>query len=142
VASVADLVFADAILLPLCAALSCVGWSFSRFKADAELRALAAAAARECIFVAQRSAGPSLMWRLLAPFVRGWLLCLIVMVAPLVLPFDLEAYLAHHFGAKRGVSGQVDLFLTAFADEAKGGGAGGGRLHELQRRRTACAKAS
>ena len=133
VRSVADLVFADCILLPLCAALGCVGWSFARLRANGELRTLAAATSRECIGVAQKtSAGPSLLWRFLVHFIRGHLLFLILLLAPLVLPFDFEAYLAHHFGAKHGVSGQIDLFLDAFDKES---GDDALCLRELLRRR-------
>lgn len=121
VASVdAELLHADAVLLPLCCALEVAGWSFAALRRDAALRGLCAGAARECLAVAHKSVGASLLWWLAPFFVRGWLLWLLALLAPFALPFDIEAYLHTHFGAKGAVNGQTRLFLEGFS--ASGGG--------------------
>ena len=112
-----ELGYADAVLLPFCCGLEAAHWSFARLRRDAHLRALTAGASRECLAVTQATVGRSLLWMLVALFLRAWTIYLILLLAPLVLPFDLEAYLRQHFGLKRGVHGQTSLFLDAFGSK-------------------------
>ena len=83
-----------AILMPHLAALEATNWSFSALRNSA-LLAIASKACRQAIevIVAQTSSKKPLIARLISP----WLMRLILRLAPLAAPFNLETYIRYHF---------------------------------------------
>lgn len=84
----------SAVLLALIAALEAEDWSFDRL-GRSETLALGAACARESLTVAAswHDQGPPALRLVMRPGVLRMLL----KIAPRVMPFDLETYIAYHF---------------------------------------------
>ena len=106
-----------AISLPMMAALELAGWSLRSLRRGPML-ATGLAAAREAMVIAARhrgvpvGLGPALL--------RAWILRPLIALAPLFLPFDLEAFLAWHFSK---VGGQTRAALQTYLERAHGEGA-------------------
>jgi 2-dehydropantoate 2-reductase len=91
----AEVAFVGAILDKTVAAVECADWSFERLRRDPELLWLATRSMRECWALAEARTGRKtpLQLRLVRPFA----LRLILALAPLVLPLDLEAFFHYHY---------------------------------------------
>ncbi len=89
-----DAAYGAAVLLPLMAALEMAGWSFASLR-TAKYRNFAAAAIRQALVVT--AAEKSLPYPWFAPLIRGMGIALMTRIAPLVVPFDIEAFLRVHF---------------------------------------------
>lgn len=105
--------FGTSVLMPAIVALEAAGWSLGALRRG-EMVEVAARAAQEAIRVVARSlAVPPPFFRF---FVRAWVLRLVLLVAPRLVPLDLEVYLAHHFGKVRP---QTRELLLGYLDGAR-----------------------
>ncbi len=84
--------FGSAVLMPLIAALECAQWSLSALRSGPQL-ALASGAARQATQLARPGQRRVIAWCVTQPLV----LRLILTVAPMVTPFNLEEMLKSHF---------------------------------------------
>jgi 2-dehydropantoate 2-reductase len=104
--------FGSAVLMPVVAGLEASDWSLRGFRRS-NVPTLVAAAAHEALAITAAKAGVA------APFltflVGAFVLKLAAWLAPKLAPFDLEAYLRHHFGK---VGGQTRLLVAAYEKEA------------------------
>lgn len=102
---------ASALMMPVIAALERAGWSFDRLRSTDNL-ALGCAASQQCAAIVAGRAGrsPPLTARLLQP----WTVSLLLRLAPLVMPFDLERFFEAHFTK---VGDQTRLMLQTYVDE-------------------------
>lgn len=85
---------ASAAMLPIIRGIELDGWSLSRF-ARSGRSALAARAGREAMTVVARVSGRKIPWS--RHLVGGPVVRIALTLAPHLVPFDLEAYLQHHF---------------------------------------------
>lgn len=103
--------FGSAILMPVVAGLEASDWSLRGFRRG-DVPALSAAAAHEALAITAAKVGVA------APFltflVTGIVLGLAAWLAPKLVPFDLEAYLRHHFGK---VGAQTRLLVAGYQKE-------------------------
>ncbi len=116
----------EALLQPLVAALENAGWSFAALARGPYLQ-LAVQAARETFAVAeafhQRKIGFA---RFLA---RASVLRMVMWVAPRLMPFDIERYLAYHFSK---VGNQTRMLLGSYIRQAQTRALPHAALDELQ----------
>ena len=87
--------FGSAFLLAAIAGLEAAKWSFAGFRRDRETLALTTGAARESLAVAASWHDTATPW--LGGLIRPWSLRIALALAPRVVPFDLETYMAYHF---------------------------------------------
>ena len=117
--------FGSAILMPVVAGLEASEWSLRGFRRS-DVPALSAAAAHEALAITAAKVGVA------APFltflVTGIVLRLAAWLAPKLAPFDLEAYLRHHFGK---VGAQTRLLVAAYQKEGAARGLESGHLAAL-----------
>ncbi len=101
---------ASAVLLSIVAALEGAGWRFSELRRANHMRR-AIYAKNQALAVAAAVHGTRAPWvlRMLGP----WMVRLATRIAPLVVPFDLERYLAYHF---RKVGDQTRANLALWRD--------------------------
>lgn len=111
-----QMAFPEAVLMPILVALEVEGWSFQQMRRGRRL-ADTAAAVRECLAVAQREAGPSCFWRAVSVMLmHGWLIWLLLLLSPLVMPFDFEVYLKYHFCK---VGDQTKQYIDEFVQRGR-----------------------
>ena len=91
------------LLMPLIAALEDAEWKLDQLR-EPERLALSAKAARQCLDISLPRQVPLLKALLTTP----WLLSVILRIAPMVTPFNLEAMLKSHF-TKVGLQTRVML---------------------------------
>ena len=103
--------FGSAILMPVVAGLEASDWSLRGFRRG-DAPALSAAAAHEALAITAAKVGVAAP--LLTFLVTGIVLGLAAWLAPKLVPFDLEAYLRHHFGK---VGAQTRLLVAAYQKE-------------------------
>jgi 2-dehydropantoate 2-reductase len=110
------------------AALEAAGWTFAGIRHGNQL-ALAAQASREAMAVGAAEIGgkPPLMLRLL---VRPLVVRVVLRLAPLLFPFDLETYTRVHFTK---VGDQMRLSLPQYIESGKKHGVGVAALEQLAR---------
>ncbi len=122
------LAFSSSAIMPVVVALEGAGWSFDELRHGPWL-SLAARASREAMQITERrlSAAPPQS----AALVRPWIVRLALLLAPLVLPFDLEKYMRFHFTK---VGDQSRLLMRGYATEASRVGVDDGALRELEAR--------
>jgi 2-dehydropantoate 2-reductase len=117
--------FGSAVLMPVVAGLEASGWSLRGFRRS-EVPTLVAAAAHEALAITAAKVGVA------APFltllVTGVVLKLAAWIAPTLTPFDLEAYLQHHFGK---VGAQTRLLVAGYQKEGAARGLKSGALATL-----------
>jgi hypothetical protein len=89
-----DAAYGSAFLLPLVAAMETADWSFAGLR-QPKHRAQAAAAIRQALTVTAAEKSKGTPW--FTPLIRGPVIGLVTRVAPLVVPFDFEAFLRVHF---------------------------------------------
>jgi 2-dehydropantoate 2-reductase len=85
---------ASAVLLSTIAALEAAGWSLARLRSRTDLRR-AVACKDQAVAIAARFRGVPVPR--LPVLLRPWMLRILTLLAPLVVPFPLEAYLRAHF---------------------------------------------
>lgn len=122
------LAFSSAFLMPHITALEAAGWTFEDFRHGPWTR-LAARAVAEAMRVAaaQFDARPP-WWRV---FVHPGLVRAMTLLAPVVMPFDLERYLRYHFTK---VHDQNKLVMGDFYEGARQHGIEAPALTELYER--------
>jgi ketopantoate reductase len=115
----------SAVMMPELVALEASGWSLRALRRGPHM-ALAAEAAREALNVVARHHGvrPPLM----RAFVRTPFLRAMLTVAPHLVPFDLEAYLAYHFTK---VGEQTRLLMGSYISRGRELGLGVEALSRL-----------
>ena len=108
------------------AALEAAGWTFAGVRRGNYL-ALASQASREAMAVGAAEIGgkPPLLLRLL---VRPWVVRLVLRLAPLLFPFNLETYTRVHFTK---VGDQMRLSLPQYVESGKKHGVGVAGLEQL-----------
>lgn len=124
----ATLAFSSAILMPIVTALEGAGWTFEDLRHGKWLT-LATRATVESMRVVSAQLGVSLPWTRF--FVQPWLVRLATLVAPLVLPFDVERYLRYHFTK---VGDQSRLLMQGMYEGARQHGVEAPALTELNER--------
>eukprot|EP00927_Polykrikos_kofoidii_P078925 TRINITY_DN75723_c0_g1_i1.p1 TRINITY_DN75723_c0_g1~~TRINITY_DN75723_c0_g1_i1.p1 ORF type:complete len:368 (-),score=52.98 TRINITY_DN75723_c0_g1_i1:29-1060(-) len=112
----ADQGYLEAILMPILVSLENEAWNFSALRRSGRLTQTARAA-RECMQVSQVEAGKSFKWKLISfLFIRSWLFYLLILLAPRVFPFDIEAYLKYHF---LKVGDQTKQYIDHFVEHGR-----------------------
>lgn len=111
-------VFGSCVLMPVVAALEAAGWSFAELRRG-PLLTLAAEASREAMGIASARLG--VRAPLFGYLVRGWILGLVLALAPRLVPFELEAFLRHHFTK---VGDQTRLLLGEYCRDGEARGLG------------------
>jgi 2-dehydropantoate 2-reductase len=106
-------VYASAVMMPYLLALEAEAWSFQRLKRSARM-ALAGAASRQALGVVARQTGTRPPWtlRLARPALIRWALAL----APRLMPFDLETFLAYHFTK---VGDQTRMMVRTYVERGR-----------------------
>lgn len=115
-------------MMPALLALEAEGWSLEALRRS-QLLPLAVQAAREAMAVvaAHRREKPSVLRRLLRP----WMLRQLLAWAPRVLPLDFEAYLRYHFTK---VGDQTREMVATYLKTARAHGLEAGALEKLEQR--------
>jgi 2-dehydropantoate 2-reductase len=122
------LAFSSSALMPHVVALEGAGWSFEELRHGPWL-ALAARASREASKITEQTLGkPAPMGGAL---VRPFFVRLVLLAAPLFLPFDLEKYLRFHFTK---VGDQSRLLIRDYTQAAEQSGMDAPALRELEER--------
>ena len=118
--------FASAILMPMIAALEAAGWSLAQLRRSRWLGAGLGGARAMIAITAKRlgARGP-----LIAPLLRGPLAWPAVVLAPHVVPFDLETYLQFHFSK---VGAQTRMMIAKTIEEGREVGVDAGPLPALR----------
>ena len=104
--------FGSAVLMPLVAGLEAMRWSLRAFRGS-DVPPLVAGAAREATAITAVTLG--VRRPLLGFLVTGLAFRLAAWLAPKLAPFDLEAYLKHHFSK---VGEQTRLLFAEYAESA------------------------
>lgn len=104
----AQMAIAAAAMSPAMAGLESAGWSFQQFRRGDAIRLAVAAARQSMVVAAAYHKQPPPMQRLL---MQVWLLKWVVLLAPRLMPFDLQRYLQYHF-TKVGDQTRAALRIT------------------------------
>jgi len=115
----------SAFLLPTVAALECAGWTFAGLR-EGPWSALAADAAKEAMAIA--AAHLSIGKGPMGALANGCMVRLASRAAPVVAPFDIEAFLRAHF---EKVGDQTELALDTWITEGQSRGLPVSRITEL-----------
>lgn len=122
------LAYSSCLLMPHVAALEGAGWSFEELRHGKWLM-LAARAAAEAMKVVAVQLSISPPWY--RSLVQPWLTRSLTLLAPLVMPFDLERYLRYHFTK---VGEQSRLLMQGMCEDARTNGVEATALTELYER--------
>ena len=114
--------------MPLITALEGAGWTLEELRHGKWLT-LATRATVESMRVVAAQLGASLPWTRF--FVQPWIIRLATLVAPLVVPFDVERYLRYHFTK---VGDQSRLLMQGMYEGARQQGVEAPALTELNER--------
>ena len=124
----ATLAYSSAFLMPHVTALEGAGWTFEDLRHGPWLR-LAARASSEAMRVVRATLGVRLPWYRI--FLQPSLVRLLTLVAPPLLPFDLERYTRYHFTK---VGNQSRLLMQGLYEGAREHGVEAPGLTELYER--------
>lgn len=118
---------ASAVMMPVLVALEAEDWSFARLRKSPHLRT-AAAAAREAMGLVAAHQGRRAPW--LRLLVRPLGLRMLLRLAPRLMPFDFEAYLAYHFTK---VGDQTRFLVRSYVERGRALGCPTAALEALER---------